>query len=468
MLKYPKSISDPIYGTIPLTELELRVIDTPVFQRLRRVQQLGLADYVFPSADYSRFAHSIGACHTIGEMLAQLDTNGPSLEDDELQFRRLAMLLHDIGHYFMSHATEHALEEYHERTTSARISPEGGPIVTVPDAVYIGHEEVGKIVLESDPDLSNIIKEFGRKPEDLAAMFKGSLDEPYGTLVSSELDADRLDYLMRSSQATGLPYGHFDRDYLIQNLTTDESGRVCLKRKAIRAADHYVLCRSFDYLQVVFNKTVVGFEEMLKLCIAHLLEDGKLKLTKDDVVQAVESRRWEVLDDAYLMSLIRGVRDDAEPRVVAMRDRVVNRKPAPLLWASEEFVALTKGESELKWHRQMGHLFSEVERKENDCRNNCLYWFKHFRPTDASPFQTTYAREAKHDEYKEKSIHVLCKNNRSIPLTDCKESFTRHLSTHAYVMVRIYYIGPEDQRERTQEELKLQLKKLKFHDGLRF
>ncbi len=468
-LNYSKSVSDPVYGTIPLTELELKIIDTQVFQRLRHVEQLGLANYVFPSADYSRFAHCIGACHTMGQILERLEARkdlGKRLADEELQFRRIAMLLHDIGHYFMSHATEDALEDHQNSISKAALS--GGPVLAAPSTFdYCDHERVGKLILEKDPELAPIIKKLqgdGKAADRLAAMFKGATDETYWTLVSSELDADRLDYLMRSSQATGLPYGHFDREYIIQNLTTDSAARVCLSPKAIRAADHYVMCRSFDYLQVIFHKTVVGFEEMLKRCIRHLIEKGDLNLGREGLVAAIESGDWHHYTDAYLMRLINAIPDSAGRAIIALRDRVVKRKPAPLFWSFEELIGARKEEARLTWHRQLGHYFEEGG---PDWAKNCLYWFKHFRPTDASPFQTTYKKEAKDDVNKEKSIHVLSRSGIAKPLTDWKESFTRHLSSQAYVMVRVYYVGPQDEQDATFAELEKLMNSLKFGGGLR-
>lgn len=469
-LKYVKSISDPVYGTIPLTELELKIIDTRVFQRLRHVEQLGMANYVFPSADYSRFAHRIGACHTMGQILEHLEsqkTEKSRFKGPEIQFRRIAMLLHDVGHYFMSHAAEDALKAHNDGLLGKDL-PSDVTELNAPKLMdFCGHEEVGKMILKEDPELAPIIQglhEDGKAADRLGALFEGASNEDYWTLVSSELDADRLDYLMRSSQATGLPYGHFDRDYIIRNLTTDSTGRVCLNSKAVRAADHFVMCRSFDYLQVVFNKTVVGFEEMLKRCIRHLLEKSKIKLEKEDLLAAIRSQDWAGYTDAYLMNLIREIEDDADARIIAMRDRLLFRKPAPLLWAQEELVGSRKPEIDLKWFRNIGYLF---EKGGPGWTENCIFWIKYFRTTDPSPFQTTYAKDSKNEEQKEKSIHILNVNNESEPLTSRADSFTRHLSSQAYVMVRVYYVGPDAEIESTKNQFKAAMRSRKFTEGFR-
>lgn len=375
------------------------------------------------------------------------------------------MLLHDVGHYFMSHAAEYALEAHEESEARKVLPPKKGKVSSPTSFVYADHEVVGKLILQHDPELAPIIATLPHASpvESLAAMFKGATDEKYGSLVSSELDADRFDYLWRSSQATGLPYGHFDRDYLIEKLVTDRKGKVCLSPKAIRAADHFVLCRSFDYLQVIFHKTIVGFEEMLKRCVRYLVETKVLQLSEPDVVTLITSGTWKTLNDAYLMGLIREIPSNADPLVLAMRDRVIERKRAPLLWSNEAVMASPKKDSERDWYQRLGNYF---ETTLSGWKSNCLYWFKHFRPTDASPFQTTYKKELKASEAKEKSIHILGSRNVAKPLTDCTESITRRLSDQAYVMVRVYYVGPPADEMATRRDFKEFAKGLKLADGL--
>jgi len=113
-----KRFADPVHDTVGLSELEVRVINSSVFQRLRGVKQLGLAHYVFPSLDYSRFAHSVGVCHVTGLILeAVCRAANVELSAEETQLYRLAGLVHDIGHYPFSHAMEEAIEEHYGETS---------------------------------------------------------------------------------------------------------------------------------------------------------------------------------------------------------------------------------------------------------------------------------------------------------------------------------------------------------------
>ena len=112
-----KQISDPIHEVIALTDLEVKVIKTRTFQRLRNVKQLGLAHYVFPGADYSRFSHSLGACHVMGRILKVLEPHADGkLSPQVQQTYRLAALLHDVGHFPLSHATEYAFRNCYAGT----------------------------------------------------------------------------------------------------------------------------------------------------------------------------------------------------------------------------------------------------------------------------------------------------------------------------------------------------------------
>lgn len=145
-----KAVADPVHGTIQLTPLETKIISTRAFQRLRQVKQLGLANMVFPGADYSRFSHCLGVCHVTGRILDALNTKRPGIISPAEQDRyRLAGLLHDVGHYPFSHATEDALKDHF---SAKLLEPASGASDPIPSAgaggdKYINHEKVGILTL---------------------------------------------------------------------------------------------------------------------------------------------------------------------------------------------------------------------------------------------------------------------------------------------------------------------------------
>jgi hypothetical protein len=228
-----RRISDPVHDTIGLSEVEDAIIASRAFQRLRNVKQLGLASLVFPGADYSRLSHCVGVCHVTGRILSALAANNLDLKLDStrIQAYRLAGLLHDIGHYPFSHAMEEAIQNYR---ANALLKP--GQAIKI-----INHEVVGKQILDKDPEITEILHKFKIEPTSVSAIFNRSQPDTLTNLISSDLDADRIDYLLRTAYFSGLPYGGIDLEYLLTQLRLDKEGRLCLTRKAICAADHFLL-----------------------------------------------------------------------------------------------------------------------------------------------------------------------------------------------------------------------------------
>ncbi len=245
-------IRDPVHGAVRLTETERRIVDCRCFQRLRRIKQLGLACLAFPSADYPRFEHSLGVLQIMGRMLNVLQERLPSskqLSDHELQEYRLAALLHDVGHYPFSHAMEHALAD---AFSASLVQPESGSTSATllpPRSAPLKHEQVGKIIVTKDVEISDVLSQAGFDPSNIARIFTREGPLKFANLISSDLDADRLDYLARTAKHTGLPYGNTDIDYLVEHLCVDDNDppRICLDGKALRSAEHMLLARYFDY-----------------------------------------------------------------------------------------------------------------------------------------------------------------------------------------------------------------------------
>lgn len=337
----PKRIIDPVHGTISLSELEMKVIDTPVFQRLRNVKQLGFAHYVFPGADYSRFAHSLGVCHLVGRQLGALNADN-SINETDLQDYRLAGLLHDVGHYPFSHAFEEAIEAHFKRkmlvpTNGASTSTGTAGALPSPGSQYFKHERVGKQILELEPVISAILG--ADRAKRVVQIFTHTEESsPYANLVSSDLDADRIDYMMRTAAHSGLPYGSVDVEYLLSQLTFDDQRKVCINAKALRAADHFLLCRYFDYQQVAFHKSVAAFELVLKDVIGALLDAGTMQLDRNEVSDMIRNGAWIDFDDGKTLGDIRKHSQELshDDPVWTKCQSVLLRKPPKLLGEIEQ------------------------------------------------------------------------------------------------------------------------------------
>jgi HD superfamily phosphohydrolase len=262
-LRRGRVFRDPVHDLIFVPhshQVILDLLETPAVQRLRRVRQLGLAHLVFPGAEHSRFIHSLGVEHLADRMLSRIRELGEGEADVEATLRhapeiRAAALLHDIGHGPFSHTFENVLADAigrHE-VWSRRI-------------VRDPRSEVNGILRRHDLDVDLVADLIEGRAEDLLAQ----------DIVSSQLDADRLDYLLRDSLMTGVAYGKIDLAWILNVMQPGRApdGRVRLgidDRKGLHAVESYLFARRSIHLQVYHHRTVRAFEAML----ANLLAIGR-------------------------------------------------------------------------------------------------------------------------------------------------------------------------------------------------
>lgn len=365
-LIFTDQIADPVHGTIGLTQVEKKIIGTDAFQRLRNIGQLGLVDYVFPGANYSRLSHCIGVCHVAGQIMEAIRDSkwaaGYEITDAMVQVYRLAGLLHDIGHYPMSHAMEKARK-------SATL---GGP--------HLNHEEVGELILLEDTEISTILNNYlKRQVEDGNIEVEGEItashisdifrrtnpqEEPeqsnplpithFTDIISSAIDADRLDYLCRSAHHSGVPYGSINVNYLISQFTMDpETAFVCLTHRAMNAADHFLLGRWFEYQRLIYHPTTHAVDVVLRRVLGALIDherkhpdffpdDGPtMQLTRDNVKTMIATGTWADFDDAFVLQKLRKFRDEtSEPSLKRMCETVISRKLPKLVYESSSFTSV--------------------------------------------------------------------------------------------------------------------------------
>jgi uncharacterized protein len=229
-----KVINDPVYGFIKLQgDLTFEVIEHPFFQRLRRIKQLGIADYVYPGALHTRFHHALGASHLMKITLDSLREKGHDITEVEYESTILAILLHDIGHGPLSHALEYTLLSgvKHERISSLLIHK-------------LNEELQGK--------LSTTIQ-----------IFEGSYHKNFlHQLVSSQLDIDRLDYLNRDSFFTGVTEGTVGAERIIKMFDV-VGNQLVVEEKGIYSVENFLNSRRLMYWQVYFHKTSISVEAII-------------------------------------------------------------------------------------------------------------------------------------------------------------------------------------------------------------
>lgn len=229
-----KLINDPVYGFITIPDpLLYDLIEHPWFQRLRRIQQLGLSEYVYPGAKHSRFHHAIGAMHLMTLAVDSLRSRGHVISDEEARGVWAAILLHDIGHGPFSHALEHSI---------------------IPN---LHHEELSLWMMQA------INREMNGALDTCIAIFTNTYPRKFlHQLVSSQLDMDRLDYLNRDSFFTGVAEGTVGSDRIIKMLDVVDD-QIVVQEKGIYSIEKFLLARRLMYWQVYLHKTVLAAENLL-------------------------------------------------------------------------------------------------------------------------------------------------------------------------------------------------------------
>lgn len=251
-------IRDPLWNNIRLDPLCFELIDTPAFQRLRYVRQLGLAFLIYPGATHSRFEHALGTFHLARRTLnlfEELDDFG-AIGRDQCALVRTAALLHDIGHYPFSHALEEIGAMHHEEVAR--------PLICEGEVAVILRRELGNDA-----------------PERIMALIRGASDSPLQGLISGSIDLDKLDYLRRDAFMCGVSYGEIDVDRLINALTivrdpeTDEP-RVGMVEKGLSALESLLFAKYQMYRNVYWHHAVRSATAMYKRLVGDALDAGTL------------------------------------------------------------------------------------------------------------------------------------------------------------------------------------------------
>lgn len=326
-----KRVVDSIHGVIHLTDREVQVIDTASFQRLRRLKQLAMAQMVYPTATITRFAHSIGALGTMIRILKVAEENGIKFGDELEENLRLAALLHDVGHYPYSHLMENV--DWIELTEERLKGPKSLDFTRI---AYPRHEEVGKLIVTSQPDMLKAIGSVERAKV-VADIFTRSeaADPQLSKLIHSSFDIDRWDYLLRDSYATGVPYGQIDINYLLNNLKVSKDKVVGFSEKALPALEHFLLARFFMHRVVYFHKTTFGFEEACRQLLRRLRDrkDKNYGVPLDDkeIKTIVQTERLKEFTDAFVDDIVRRATTDEDSVIRALASSIQNRRPPTLL-----------------------------------------------------------------------------------------------------------------------------------------
>lgn len=280
-------IKDPVHGTMQFTSAEdgwiKPFVDSPHFQRLRHVKQLGLGDFIFPGAVHSRFNHSLGCCYVACQIAQKI-----GLADEERQLVMIACLLHDIGHGPFSHAFEgifHRVAIRHEDWTPYFLADYG-------TAEFFAHYN------RANPRYHLTDEKFRRIEQMI--MHKSATKNVLADIVSSQLDADRLDYLLRDSHFCGVRYGEFDFRWMLHCMAIVESNgseRLGITHKGIGVVEHYLMARRLMTRNIYHAQKKLALETLLVQWLAILAEN--IHLAAYHAIRATRLGRFLVAVDRF-------------------------------------------------------------------------------------------------------------------------------------------------------------------------
>ena len=327
----PSEIRDPVHGAIRVDDDETAVIEHPFVQRLRGIRQLGFSHLPFPGATHTRYAHSLGAMHLAG-LAFDAAFRGVELRDPGRReaFRsavRLAALCHDLGHAPFSHAAEFAMPGVADLGVSA-YGPSAVAARVARGELRAHHEDYTVAILTRSALAALIARRFPCSPVHVAALVSPdvAVDDGFfeddgldwrgvlSQLISSDLDVDRMDYLVRDSLYTGARYGQIDTHWLLSHLTrhVDDQGRVCLAldQRALFAFDDLMIARFHMFVMVYFHQKSIAAEQMLQRYMADPACDYRIP---------ADLEAYLGVDDAALWTHLRGSPDPWARRLVAGR-----------------------------------------------------------------------------------------------------------------------------------------------------
>jgi uncharacterized protein len=306
-----KIVNDPVYGFINIpSDLIFDLIEHPYFQRLRRIKQLGLTEFVYPGAVHTRFQHTLGAVHLVDTALTVLRSKGFLISKEEEEAVSIAILLHDIGHGPFSHTLERVIIEKY------------------------GHEDLSLLYM------NELNRQYNGKLDLAISIFKNQYPKKFlHQLVSSQLDMDRLDYLRRDSFYTGVSEGVVSSDRIIKMLSV-VNDELVVEAKGIYSIEKFLIARWLMYWQVYLHKTVISAEQLLLSIfsrVKELISNGETIYLTDEIrfffsnsnknpepKELLEA--FSMVDDYDIFSLIKQWTKEKDPILSMLSENLLNRR----------------------------------------------------------------------------------------------------------------------------------------------
>jgi len=306
-----KVFKDPVHKYIYVQDETIwNLINTKEFQRLRRIRQLGTSYLTFHGAEHSRFSHSLGVYEITRKIISQFERGGyPDWPKEEKLVSLCAALLHDLGHGPFSHSIEEVFDTNHEEWTCR---------------ILLEETEVNHVLKQVDPDF----------PKQVAEVICKTYGQPIViSLVSSQMDADRMDYLLRDAYYTGVNYGTFDLERVLRVLRPYK-GKIVVKESGMHAVEDYLMSRYQMYWQVYFHPVTRSSEIILRQIFRRAKElyiDGyrfqwMISPLEKLLNGSIDVASYVALDEAMVQTAFGQWQFEADPLLADLCDRFLNRK----------------------------------------------------------------------------------------------------------------------------------------------
>ncbi len=426
-------------------------MESPYYQRLRWIRQLGFTFYVYPGATHTRFSHALGVMHimdrvlhSIGKGVAEDKFFNPRVHDDLTQFHRtlrMSALLHDLGTFPFSHTVELAyLNHWRKQRAHGKVK------------THANHENLGaQIILNTDfpGGITRILKEEGLDPQEIALIIAGkSKNQLANQLLHSDVDADRMDYLLRDAHHTGVNLGLFDLDILIGSMVCEKVGGqevLCIKEDAINWVEYFLMCRYSWYSQIINDGAGYKFDLLAATIYEYFLENG-LAYSFDQLIHQVSQNPNEyfTFNDSYYMAklheylagrithpVIRQLSEMLAQRVAPKQIKIAPVEPTLVQSIQHRQELIQAVQTSMDWLRDQLHQIDPAAWIITDIPGRDVMFTKNHDAirNEGGPQSGLHARDP---------VKVLGRDNTPKLLIDVSNSIMKILSQYRNFIPRIY------------------------------
>jgi len=394
-----KVFRDPLYGYITVEyKVIIDLINTKEFQRLRRIRQLSGVSMDFHTAEHSRFAHSLGAYYMAKKVIDEAYGIDSNMDEYQKILFLITALLHDLGHGPYSHAFESVLSVSHEEITA-------------------------RIITNESTEVNKVLSKYKNLAEDAASIIRHTKKFPLiESLVSSQIDVDRMDYLERDAYFTGATYGYIDYNRLIRCMKIVD-GQVLFRPSSVNSIESYIMSRYHMYWQVYFHPIGKAYELLLESIYKRVkdLSESPISL-KTDISSLINVMKDETdlnsyldLDDSYVNGMIKQLTKEKDEILRTLANDFMNRK----LFKYVDIDSLSA---------------KEVKNKYSNAKNNRYYYY------DIKFSQTAYLHIDQTLSYDINDIKIILDNNETVSLEDYSPIIKGLVKTSPKKSMRIFYL----------------------------